>query len=252
MSEPNYKCDQCGKACYKSLSQLLKYKNNFCSRSCRGSFFNKQQSVCCLGCGVSFLKKLHEIERYPNHYCSRSCAHIAKNKQQEVSCFVCLKSFMKQLNQIKDKPRHCCSQECAKLLRKYHKDWGSKRSKLEIELEAVLVNTYNFEILFNKSRIVYELDLDIPILNLAFELNGVFHYKAIYGEKKLLQVQKTDREKLEKSYEMNFDLIVINVSEDNGSKKKRNQRILEVIAMINSRILEMNYKPQVKQLAMEF
>jgi hypothetical protein len=42
------------------------------------------------------------------------------------------------------------------------------------------------------------------------------------------------------------------VSEDNGSKKKRNQRILEVIAMINSRILEMNYKPQVKQLAMEF
>jgi hypothetical protein len=51
---------------------------------------------------------------------------------------------------------------------------------------------------------------------------------------------------------MNFDLIVINVSEDNGSKKKRNQRILEVIAMINSRILEMNYKPQVKQLAMEF
>ena len=96
------------------------------------------------------------------------------------------------------------------------------------------------------------MDLDIPILNLAFELNGVFHYKAIYGEKKLLQVQKTDREKLEKSYEMNFDLIVINVSEDNGSKKKRNQRILEVIAMINSRILEMNYKPQVKQLAMEF
>ena len=33
-----------------------------------------------------------------------------------------------------------------------------------------------------------ELDVYVPSLNLAFELNGIFHYEPIYGEKKLNQI----------------------------------------------------------------
>ena len=252
MPEPNYNCNQCGKAAYQRPSKLMMHKNNFCSKVCHDLFQNKKQEVSCLYCGVSIFRKQCHMFKFPHFFCSNKCRSLHNSCKQEVVCWVCSKSFLKPLNQINIKPRHCCSRECAKLLQKYHKDWGSNRSKLEIELEAVLKKTYNFEMTFNDTRIGYELDVEIPCLGLAFELNGPFHYKPIFGMEKLIQTQKIDREKLQKSIEMNINLIVINVSEDRSSKRVRLQRIQEIIALINSKIQEINYKPEVKQLSMEF
>jgi hypothetical protein len=51
---------------------------------------------------------------------------------------------------------------------------------------------YNFE--YNNRLVCdgYELDIYIPQLNLAFEINGIFHYKPIFGEEKLAKIIKKD------------------------------------------------------------
>lgn len=252
MREPNYKCQYCGKLEYKVPWRLKRYKNNFCSTQCSANFRNKKQQVVCEYCSVSFIKANDQVIRYPVHFCSKNCQNLYRRRKEEVSCVVCSKTFMKHLKDIKRTPRHCCSQECAKILRKFHKDWGSRRSKLEIELEAEMKKTYSFEMIFNDTHIGYELDVEIPCLDFAIEINGIFHYKAIYGIEKLLQVQKTDREKLQKCIELDINLVVINVSEDKNSKKVRDQRIREIISLIDNRIKEFSYKPAIKQLVMEF
>jgi hypothetical protein len=45
---------------------------------------------------------------------------------------------------------------------------------------------------------------------------------------------------------------VINVSEDKNRKRVRQQRINEIIEIIDKKIAERNYKPEVKQLTMSF
>jgi hypothetical protein len=160
--------------------------------------------------------------------------------------------FAKKLCKTITNPRHCCSLVCFRVLQKYFKNWGSSRSKLEIEVEVALKKIFHFEILFNKKTIGYELDIDIPCLDLAIEINGPTHYKVIFDEEKLLRTQKLDKEKAAECLRLNKHLIVINVSEDKNLKIVRQQRINEIIEIINKKIAERNYKPEVKQLIMEF
>jgi hypothetical protein len=72
---------------------------------------------------------------------------------------------------------------------------GYNRSKLEIYLEQELIKLYStLEIHFCRSDTIgSELDIYIPSLKLAFEINGIFHYKPIFGEDKLKKNSRQGR-----------------------------------------------------------
>lgn len=68
---------------------------------------------------------------------------------------------------------------------------------MEEYIETRLKDEYpEMEILFNdKSIIDSELDIYIPSLRIGFELNGIIHYKPIYGVEKYDRVVSNDEAK---------------------------------------------------------
>lgn len=251
MPSPNYCCDQCGKEDYKKPSALRKNKNNYCSLECSYKAKVRKQEVVCLQCDINFFKKLSEIENHPNHFCSEYCSNQYKSKKQEVVCLVCKKPFLKKLSEILRRERHCCSKECAVILQRYFKNWGSNRSKLEKAIEKHLTEIFSFTIDYNKTDIGYELDIYIPHLNQAIEINGIFHYEPIFGKDELLRRQKVDKLKAEECIKRNINLIVINVSKDKQSKKVMTQRINEVVDIIRERINLYSEEAKPVQLCLE-
>ena len=47
---------------------------------------------------------------------------------------------------------------------------------------------------------------------LAIELNGIFHYEPIYGNKKFNQIQNNDKQKFKLCHDAGIELVVINSS----------------------------------------
>lgn len=251
MKDPNVKCLSCGIDFYKTPSYIKRSPNHFCSRECSWNHKNKKVEVNCLNCGKDFYKCSFEINRSKNNFCSRECSSNHKDKKIEVKCLNCNKFFLKKQDQIQKKPRHCCSIQCFKILAKYNKNWGSSRSKLEVYTEKKLTEELTLNISYNDTSIGYELDIYLPEMNFAIELNGVFHYKAIYGEKSLLKRQEIDRLKAEECVKRNIKLIVINVSEDKDNKRTLEKRYNEIKSLILNRFEE--YKQQSSQpVTLEF
>lgn len=250
MLEPNYNCDYCGTADHKAPSKLKRNIKNFCSKDCSNKYSCKKIEVFCNCCGLSTLKSLNQIVGNKNLFCSNDCRSKFRNKKVEVECLVCKKLFLKDLFEVNRRPRNCCSRECFSILRKHYKDWGSNRSKLECIIEKNLYGIFPFEIIYNKTHIGYELDINIPSLSLAFEFNGIFHKKPIYGMEKLLRVQQIDREKVIECKKRNIKLIVIDVSEDKSTKAVFKQRFEQVLSIINERILELEYPTDTCQFSL--
>ena len=108
---------------------------------------------------------------------------------------------------------------------------GIRRSKLEAWLEIKLIEQYpNFEIQFNrKDAINSELDIYIPSLKLAFELNGIFHYEPIYGNDKLNQIGNNDNRKFQACIERGIELCIIDTSTQKNFKEKSSKKFLDII-----------------------
>lgn len=186
---------------YLTKPETCLNKNMFCSNKCRNKYFENKVSLNCKNCNKSFYKTPSEINKSKsgNHFCSKSCAATYNNK---------------------------------------HKTTGTRRSKLEIWLENQLNDLYpNINILFNdKETIKSELDIYIPSLSLAFELNGIFHYEPIYGEDKLQQIQENDQSKTKACHEHKIDLCIIDTSQQKYFKPKSSQKYLNIITqLINQR-----------------
>lgn len=121
-----------------------------------------------------------------------------------------------------------------------HKTTGTRRSKLEIYLEEQLTILYpNLQIDYNKKDAIgSELDIYIPSLNLAFELNGIFHYEPIFGINKLNQTQINDQNKFKSCIENKIDLCIIDTSFQQKFKINTSKKFLDIIAnIINQRTL---------------
>lgn len=89
------------------------------------------------------------------------------------------------------------------------------------------------DIHFNTAEAIKaELDIYIPSLKVAFELNGVFHYEPIFGTTKLQQMQNKDQYKLHACTTAGIDLCVIDTSADLYFKPKASQRYLDIITKI--------------------
>lgn len=194
---------------YISQANLHKTHSNSCSKRC------KEYANGCL-------------------YCSEKCANLAKITQQKVNCAQCNKEFNKKLSQIKITKNNFCSKSCAATYNNMHKTTGYRRSKLEVWLESQLPILYPqiyFE--FNKKDAINsELDIYIPSLKLAFELNGIFHYEPIYGDNKLNQIQNNDNRKFQACLEHNIELCIIDTSHFKHFKENKAKEFLTIVSNI--------------------
>jgi hypothetical protein len=195
----------------------------------------------CKYCNKTFYKTKSQIQavikRRTNKkcdYCSKLCYYKSKIKQIKLICTQCHKIFNRQPSAMKKFKNHFCSQSCAAIYYNAHKTKGTRRSKLEVYLEQQLKILYpNLNILFNdKITINSELDIYIPKLKLAFELNGIFHYEPIHGQNKLTNVQNNDNKKIIACYEKNIELCIIDSSRETYFKEQNAKKYLDIITNI--------------------
>lgn len=171
----------------------------------------------CDFCNILFYrtKKVYLKNGQCQAYCSNKCVQLSRSNKQHIKCANCNKNITRQLSQVTKYVNHFCSHSCNAIYQNTHKTKGYRRSKLEIWLESELTKIYpNLHFIFNdKTAIISELDIYIPSLNLAFELNGVFHYKPIFGEKKFNKIQNNDNNKFQLCIQNNISLCVIDTSD---------------------------------------
>ncbi len=167
-------------------------KGNYCSIKCNGFSQRNDIATICTECGIKVYKRLNQFKKFKNSFCSRSCNVSYNNK---------------------------------------HKNYGIRRSKIEVWLEEQLTQLYpSFNIQFNKpDAIGSELDIYVPELKKAIEINGIFHYEPIYGEEKWKQIQANDKKKVIACEELNIELMVVDIRIMKHFKPKRAKPYLDLI-----------------------
>ena len=195
----------------------------------------------CLFCHEPFLVTKSQIQaalkkscHMTRQFCSNSCRQKHRSPSVEVRCKQCGKPFLKRASQAKRGKNHYCSNSCNAKWTNAHKKHGTRRSKLEVWLEEQLPALYpELEFHFNrKDAINSELDIYIPSLKLAFELNGIFHYEPIYGPDKLASIQNNDQRKFQACIEAGIELCIIDVSSQKYFKPKSSHKFLNIISSI--------------------
>ena len=143
-------------------------------------------------------------------YCSKHCILL---DGKSVICKNCGKTiYRSNANINKSKSGfYFCSHSCFATYSNLHKTTGTRRSKIEVWIADQLTNIFqDLKIIYNSKTIIgSELDIYIPSLCLAFEINGIYHYEPIHGQKKFASITKLDAEKLRKCIEKEISLIVI-------------------------------------------
>lgn len=188
----------------------------------------------CSICGKQILKDGYEIKRNKHNVCSKKCSTSLKMTGQYLNCEHCNKEFYKQKRAIEKTKHHFCSKSCAAKYNNTHKKYGTRRSKLEIYLENTLTSIYSdIGFLFNNKEIINsELDIYIPSLRLAIELNGIFHYEPIFGDDKLSKIQNNDSRKFQACLEHNIELCIIDTSHMKHFSIKQGRKYLKIITTI--------------------
>lgn len=200
----------------------------------------------CYNCKETFFVKKHSImyaikgTRNYAKFCSRKCKSESEKGLLVVNCKHCTKTFSKKPSEIKKTKNNFCSRSCAAKYNNTHKTYGIRRSKLESYFEEQLTKLYpNLHIDYNsKQAIDSELDIYIPSLKLAFELNGIFHYEPIFGKNKLSATQNNDQCKFKACIENKISLCVIDVSSLKHFKKNKADKFFEIILKILKNKLE--------------
>lgn len=210
------RCDQCGKEFWRSSKDRAKFLKNpdkkvFCDVICSGKYKDKTEERTCNQCQKKFRAKYQDIKKGHGNFCSKSCNATYHNT---------------------------------------HKNYGHNVSKLELWLSEKLWEKYpRLEIHYNKTDAINsELDIYIPSLSLAFELNGIFHYEAIYGQEKLLRTQQVDKEKIDKCIQKNIKLYQIDTSKQKYFTEKSSKIYLEyIIDKIDKNYQESSLLPKLKK-----
>lgn len=179
-----------------------------------------------------------------SHVCGQKCfSVILKTPVSECvnKCGNCGKEVLRVPRRVKLNKSGLvfCDSSCAATHSNAHKTKGYRVSKLEVWLAAKLVNLYPYlEFHFNrKDAIESELDIYIPSLKLAFELNGIFHYEPIYGDGQLQKIKNNDGRKFSACAERGISLCVIDTSKQKYFKDSTSIQYLDIIVkIINEKI----------------
>lgn len=175
-------------------------------------------------------------------FCSTKCYGLSRYSKIQFKCTQCQKEFIRRIKKDKQAKTNnrFCSLSCSATYNNLHKKHGTRVSKLELWLATQLPILYpNIEFHFNrKDAINSELDIYIPSLKLAFELNGIFHYEPIYGLKTFNQIQNNDKRKFQACLENNIELCIIDTSTQKYFKEHTSQKFLDIIStVINQKLV---------------
>lgn len=188
----------------------------------------------CHSCSIIYQKTkkriMDDLKKSTFNYCSRTCFGQTSSLK-EVRCTQCTEFFKPK----KTKHSKFCSLSCSAKFNNSNKKTGIRRSKLEIWIEEQLFLLYpELEILFNSRKIIEPLELDIyiPSLKLAFELNGIFHYEPIFGIDKFNSVKYKDQNKFFMCQKLGISLCVIDTSSQKYFKEQSSQRFLDIIVSL--------------------
>jgi len=193
----------------------------------------------CVVCDSEFLKEKRAINRtlkgeygYCGDFCSRKCMGLFKIKKIKLSCKECDKEVLRVFSSVqKNKTKnYFCNKSCKAQYENRNKKYGYNRSKIEIWIEEEL-KKLNIDVRFNERNIIKsgELDIFLPNLKLAFELNGIYHYKPIFGEEKFLKVKERDLKKIKECEEIGIELIVLDISKSLKFDKIKDKKYLDYI-----------------------
>ena len=195
----------------------------------------------CYYCGNTFYKSKHIIQlalnpnlSRKNKYCSTKCQYSSQITKKNMTCINCGDIVIRTPSDVFKSGNIFCSRSCSATYNNTHKTKGTRRSKLEIYLENQLTELYpDLKIDFNKTDTINsELDIYIPSLKLAIELNGIFHYEPIFGEGKLKKVQNNDNRKFQACLEKGIEFCIIDTSQQKYFKEKTSQKYLSIITKI--------------------
>jgi DNA-binding XRE family transcriptional regulator len=201
------KCEHCLKTFYRTRNRVQVALNNtcgitlnYCSCYCNMQSKKTVMSYVCKQCGNEMLRRPKQVSKHKNAFCSLSCSAKYHNS---------------------------------------HKTTGTRRSKLEAWIESELTKKYPTLVIdYNKTSAVNaELDIYIPSLKLAFELNGIFHYEPIYGPDKLQKTQSNDKRKFQACLERGIELCFLDTSHQKYFKEKTSRKYFDIINdIINQKI----------------
>ena len=184
--------------------------------------------------------------KYGRFFCSPQCSTIFYQEHKDlfvhgpaptknvVSCEYCGGETTKHQSVLSRNKHVFCSHRCSILFGPDYKQPGNQRSKLELWLEEQLGELYpDVQFEFNsRDEINAELDIYIPSLKLAFELNGPFHYEPIHGQERLAATTNNDKRKVIACYEQGIELCVIDTSHQKKMTPKNSQPFLDIITSI--------------------
>ena len=189
----------------------------------------------CGYCNNSFLRKkcqiLDNIKNKTNPFCCRQCYYNSMKTKITCKCKHCNTIIIKNPFEINKYKNIFCSQKCKG---KYYSQFNKafRRSKLEKWLETQLIKTFpDLPIHFNDRKTIKQLELDIyiPLLRLAFEINGPCHYEPIFGTDNFKKIQDRDKQKLIECYKNDIELCIINTRQQRNFTEKTSQKYFKII-----------------------
>ena len=160
-----------------------------------------------------------------------------------VECKTCKKKFNKKAREIEKTNNNFCSHSCSAVHTNKNKTTGTRVSKLEKYVQLKLTELFpSLDVKYNNvDCIQYELDIYIPVLNLAFELDGIFHSMPIYGEERFSKQKARDKLKDEKCKSLGVNLIRIDTSAQKAFNEKSSVPYLDII-VANIKNYALQYK----------
>ena len=238
-------CERCKKTFFvvpNKIKRAMRGTNNakFCSRDCRNKSLRERATkmVNCSQCGKPFLSINSRIKEHKNLFCSVDCANKFQTNPIECKCEQCGKTYFTKLSKFIRHKHHFCTKSCAGVHNIVYKKFR-KRSKLEEYIGVKLKQIYpNLYIEFNNRKMLkLELDIYIPSLKLAIELNGPTHYKPIHGMEILYKQQMNDARKFIKCLDLDIKIEIINVSNLKTALERDMKHYLDIVThYINQRL----------------
>jgi len=225
----------------------------YCSRKCYDEL-RKKNSIIKIKCSrcqkeyeISSVRYRMIIEEDPIHkfYCSKECQNLGQKINGNydkiiVKCNQCGKECEKLRYVYKRHKLAFCNKSCrGKYFVQFNGLGGDKRSQLEEKIESYLKNDYpNLDIIFNDRNVCYSMELDIyiPSLKLAIEINGPVHFEPIYGQETLESIQKKDATKLKICNTKHIDLSIITEKINYNIDNSRDIYLKRVKPLIESKI----------------